>query len=167
MPRPKGKTNAEYKAERAVRAAQAAAEQRKLSAETGSLDEATDRQRSQERVVKRQRADLVKLQASIRESLAIVRRLHNQDATDAQAIGNLTRSMEKLHEMEREAHGFNRKASQANAIIVLPVRADDIDAWADVAARVIGRDRLPAEEPSRLVESPRSAALNQEDGGED
>ena len=148
--RPVGKSNADYAAERALKEAAEEARRQDLL-RGGSLATAQKAQTVQDKVVTRQKADLVHLQATIKESMKLLRSMHAAGVTDAAAVGQVTRSMERLHLMEREAHGFNKRTSAIKAIILLPVPSGSIGDWAAAAESVLGRDHLPDQVPSRLV----------------
>ena len=142
--RPKGKSNKDYAVERGIKEVE--------RAEKGSdLDKAQKSQQAQDAIKTRHKSDLAELKTTIKGSMRLLKKMHDAGATDASAVGQVTRSMERLHAMEREAHGFNKRSSAIKAIILLPIQADSMEAWADAAVRGMGKERLPDEMPSRLV----------------
>ncbi len=130
--RPKGKTNADYEAERAL-------------AETPA-GEMVKQQSTQERIASRQRKDLVHLQRTI--DVAV--RTGDLEPSD---IGQLSRSTKILHELERTAHGFNKQSAQVSAILIFPQAPQTMEEWAALSQGVFGTKHLPPPAPTRQIEA--------------
>jgi len=62
-------------------------------------------------------------------SLKLSAKLKSRDPMNPDDLGKLTRAVKGLHDLERDAYGLGAKDSQAQKVIVMPVRPDDMKAW--------------------------------------
>lgn len=138
------------------------------SAEAAAADK--DRRRRRGSVKVQQRKDIDKLAAVGRRLLDSPGHGAGVQGSPAAAFGTITRAMKELHAMQREAYGIDGPGRAAPAVIVLPVAAPTVEAWAALAAGALGVRQAAAPDPDRIRPAFRSVeddVIGQPDDGSD
>lgn len=109
---------------------------RPASPEAKEADREKRRRRGSIKVAQRKEID--GLLAVGRELIAREDHGAGRQGSPAAAFGTVTRAVRELHQMQREAYGIDGPGKAAPAVILLPVPASTVEAWAALAGGVLG-----------------------------
>ncbi len=116
-----------------------------------ALEATKERRRRRGSIKLQQRKDIDELAQVGRELLAREDHGAGRQGSPAAAFGTVTRAMRELHQMQREAYGIDGPGKAPTAVILLPVAASTIEAWAAAAGGVLGLRPAPeATDPDKL-----------------